>query len=45
MSGRSLEGAMLIETLVAGFVTAFVLIVLVGHVLLAQAMWPRRKAH
>ena len=35
---------MLVETLVTGFVTAFVLIVLLGHVFLAQAMWPPRKA-
>jgi hypothetical protein len=31
---------MLIETIVTGFVAAFVLIVAVGHVLLAQAMLP-----
>jgi hypothetical protein len=34
---------MLVETLVTGFVTTFVLIVVLGHVLLAQAMWPPRK--
>ena len=32
------ERAMLIETLVTGFVVTFVLIVAVGHVLLAQAV-------
>jgi hypothetical protein len=34
---------MLIETIVTGFVVTFVLIVAVGHVLLAQAVLPNKR--
>jgi hypothetical protein len=34
---------MLIETLVTGFVSAFVLVVVFGHILLVQAILPSRK--